>query len=210
MQQVNTYRFEVNQKKEISGPWERPGLSNLTSKDLATDGVFSQFRTLRKAFVDASSIIYMHRAGFLEEVSMAVKLYAPQEIIEETDYDGLPVCPVTCPMETPCNDQKLIACALAQGTPVISEDKRILSHMDKEGVPYFNALMMLHFLLFREVVTTERHFMYFHELKRYAWYSDSVLEFAEKVYHAIVPYKDGGGLQRAVARIPFLLDQNAQ
>jgi len=169
-------------------------LSNLTSKNLATDRVFSQFRSLRKAFIDASSIIYMHGAGFLEEVAMAVKLYSPQEIIDETGYDGLPVCPVTCPMETPYNDQKLIACAFAQGAPVISEDKRILSYMDKEGVPYFNALMMLHFLLFREVVTVERHLMYFRDLKRYAWYSHSVLEFAEKVYHAIVPYKERGGL----------------
>lgn len=182
---------------------------DLTSKDLAIERVFSQFRSLRKAFIDASSIIYMYGAGFLEEVGMAVKLYSPQGVIEETGYMGLPVCPVTCPMEIPCNDQKLIVCALAEGTPVISEDKKILSRMDKGGVPYFNALMMLHFLLFREVVTVERHIKYFRKLKRSAWYSQSVLEFSEKVYHAIVPCNQGAGLQRAVVRIPFLLDQDA-
>jgi hypothetical protein len=173
-------------------------------KGVTTDQVLSQLGSICRAFVDASSIIYMHKADFLEELAGAVKLYSPREIIAETGYNGLPVCPVTCPLEVSSNDERLIVCALAHGQPVISEDKKVLSYMDKEGVPYFNALMMLHLLLFRKVVSEERHLFYLQELKRVAWYSKSVLQFAEAVYHAIVPCNRGRGLKGPLPE-PLLL-----
>ena len=177
----------------------------LDPKGVTIDQVLSQLGSLRRAFVDASSIIYMHKAGFLEEVAGAVTLYSPREIIAETGYTGLTLCPVTCPLEVPSNDERLIVCALAHGMPVISEDKKVLSYMDKEGVPYFNALMMRHLLLLRKVLTVERHHSYLQVLKRFAWYSKGVLEFAEAVYHAILSCNKGAP-EGAVARTPSSLN----
>jgi hypothetical protein len=80
----------------------------------------------------------------------------------------------------------LIACALERKWPVISEDKKILMHMKREGIPYFNALMMLNFLLLEERLDLEEHSMYFRRLVQFARYSPEVLEYGKMIYTAIV------------------------
>ena len=148
--------------------------------------MLSQFQRLRKALVDASSIIYMHKAGFLRELETEVKLYSPQEVLDETGYDGLKVFPIPFIGHGKANDQKLILCALEQRLPVISEDKKILLHMKKEKIPYFNALMMLNYLVFKKRVDVESYGIYFKRLTSFAWYSPQVLEFEKNVYNTII------------------------
>ncbi len=60
-------------------------------RGFAESAVLRQFRGLRKALVDTSSIIYMQKAGFFREVAHAVELYAPPEIVAETGFADLPV-----------------------------------------------------------------------------------------------------------------------
>jgi hypothetical protein len=48
---------------------------------------------VREAVVDASSLIYMLKAGFLERLSFTVKFWAPPEAIAETGWRHLPVWP---------------------------------------------------------------------------------------------------------------------
>jgi hypothetical protein len=50
-----------------------------------------------------------------------------------------------------------MACALARRLPAISEDKKVLLFMEREGIPYYNALMMLHFLLFTKAINAQTH-----------------------------------------------------
>jgi len=145
--------------------------------------VLSQFRSFSRALIDTSSIIYMHNAGFFEELARTVKLYAPQEMMDEAGFDGLPISVVTCHLGMGTSaDHALIACALAHRLPVISEDKQVLLSLEREEISYFNSLMILHFLLFRKVIDAETHAAYFHELTRSAWYSNQILEFGKKVY----------------------------
>jgi hypothetical protein len=147
--------------------------------------VFATFRTLSKAIIDACSIIYIRKAGFFTELARTVRLYAPQEILDETGFDGLPVSVVPCQTDRSSNDHKLMACALSCGLPVISDDKEVLLSMARQGMPYFNALMMLHFLLFRKVIRPETHSRCFYELTRFAWYNDQILEFGKMVHYRI-------------------------
>ncbi|MDY7032426.1 MAG: hypothetical protein SVY10_11050 [Thermodesulfobacteriota bacterium] len=150
------------------------------------DDVLSQFKSLRKALVDASSIIYMHKAGFFSELVMEVKLYSPQEVLDETGYESLQVIPIPCIGHAESNDQKLILCALERRLPVISDDKKILLHMKKEKIPYFNALMMLNYLVFKKRVDAESYGIYFKRLTSFAWYSPQVLEFEKNIYNTII------------------------
>jgi hypothetical protein len=147
--------------------------------------VLSEFRTLSRALIDASSIIYMHKAGFFTELADTVNLYSPPEIVAETGYNDLHISPVVCTPNSLSNDQNLITAALELRWPVISEDGDILLHMRRANLPYFNALMMLNFLLFRERIDLKSHAIYLERLKRVAWYSPYVWEFGKNVYNTI-------------------------
>ena len=154
-------------------------------RDHTRHQVLSQFRTLSRALIDASSIIYMHKAGFFTELANTVSLYSPREIVAETGYNDLYILPVACTSNSLSNDQKLITAALKLRWPVISEDGNILLRMQRAQLPYFNALMMLNLLLFRKRIDLRSHAMYFERLKQYAWYSPHVLEFGENIYNTI-------------------------
>ena len=143
----------------------------MESRDHTRHRVLSEFQTLSRALIDASSIIYMHKVGFLTELANTVNLYSPPEIIAETGFHDLNITPVACTLNSLSNDQKLITAALELRRPVISEDKNILLHMRRANLPYFNSLMMLNFLLFRNRIDPKNHAMYFERLKECAWYS---------------------------------------
>ncbi|MHC4458773.1 MAG: hypothetical protein ACYS0I_17140 [Planctomycetota bacterium] len=157
----------------------------MKSKNNTRHQVLSQFQTLSRALIDASSIIYMHKAGFLTELDDIVSLYSPREIVAETGFKDLHIRPVACTSNYLSNDQKLITIALKLRWPVISEDKNILMHMERANLPYFNALMMLHFLLLRRRIDLRSHAMYLERLKQCAWYSPHVWKFGKNVYNTI-------------------------
>ena len=148
--------------------------------------VLSQFQTLSRALIDASSIIYMHKAGFLTILADTVSLYSPREIVAETGFNDLNIRPVASTSKPLSNDQKLITAALKLRWPVISEDGNILLHMRRAELPYFNTLMMLNFLLYRKRIDPKSHAMYFERLKQYARYSPYVWEFSKNICNAIV------------------------
>ena len=154
-------------------------------KMIGKEKVFFEFKKLKEAIVDASSIIYMKKAGFFDELEDYLQLYSLKEIIEETGFNDLKVNLIQSGSKLLSNDEKLIDAALRQKIPVISEDKKILIQLEKKGISYFNALMMLHFLLFKKKIDTEAHSVYLNRLKRIARYSDYVIEFGEEVYKEV-------------------------
>jgi hypothetical protein len=160
------------------------GEERLKFKNNTRHHVLLQFQTLRKALIDASSIIYMQKAGFFTELANTVNLYSPAEIVAETGFNDLDLRPVACASKSLSNDQKLITAALQLRWPVISEDRNILMHMRRVKLPYFNSLMMLNFLLFKNRIDLKSHALYLERLKQYAWYSPSVWEFGKNIYNA--------------------------
>jgi hypothetical protein len=157
----------------------------LKSKNNTGHHVLSEFQTLRKAIIDASSIIYMQKAGFFTELANTVTLYSPAEIVAETGFNDLDLRPVACVSKSLSNDQKLITAALQLRWPVISEDKNILLHIRRAKLPYFNSLMMLNFLLFRRRIDLNSHGIYFERLKQCARYGPDVWEFGKNIYKTI-------------------------
>lgn len=155
---------------------------------IGKEKVFLEFQELKEAIVDASSIIYMKKAGFFDELEGCLQLCSLKEIIKETGFDDLKIHMIKDSSQSLLNDEKLIGCALKRGIPVISEDKKILMQMEREGISYFNALMMLHFLLFKKKIDLETHSLYLNRLKRIARYSDYVLEFGEEVFKAVMSF----------------------
>lgn len=140
---------------------------------------------LESALIDASSILYMQKAGYFDLLVGAIKLYTIPEVILEirSNTGGLRLIR-PCGSHTLTTDKKLITCALERELAMISEDKEILRAMQRAKAPYFNALMMLNLLLLLGKIDEGRYRGYLRDLKSIARYSEIVWQFGEQVYQA--------------------------
>jgi hypothetical protein len=152
--------------------------------------VFLQFQILKSAVIDASSIIYMRKAGFLNDLAAEIRLLSPTPVINETGYLDLPIKPIERVNSAQSNDQLLVAYSLSHQIPVISEDKKILMRIKRAHRPYFNSLMMLNFLLFRKKISAGNHRVYFRRLIDFAWYSPAVLAYSKTIFMAMNDGRD--------------------
>jgi len=159
----------------------------------AGESILRRFSRLEHALIDASSLIYIDKAGFLRELAASIALHAPQQIVAETGFTAPPVerIEASAPLDDgEKNDDILVRCALERGWPIISEDRQILHRMKREGMEYFNALMMLHCLLYRRCITPSRHRIHLERLHGFARYSAEVWAYGDSVHLAIRAQQD--------------------
>jgi hypothetical protein len=153
--------------------------------------VLRQFCRLDKALIDASSIIYMRKTGFLDHLAQRLSLYSLPEIVAETgDADGgITMLAVSLP--DTANDDKFTACARIFKWPVISEDRKILLEMQHRDIPYFNSLMMLNFCLFTGTLHVADYPRYLAQLQRHARYGPEIWKFGETISRAVISCLSG-------------------
>ena len=144
--------------------------------------ILSQLRQLQVALVDASSVIYMLKAGYFELAAENLEFHSPQQIIQETGYQTLRVEPLAGIDLPP--DNSLLYSAQQLGWPVITEDKGIMKELEARGLVYFNALMVLEYLSFRKLLTPEAYSDHLRRLLAHAWYGPEILEIADAVHKA--------------------------
>lgn len=153
--------------------------------DDSPQNVLSRFDLLESALIDASSIIYMEKAGFLKDLSDGIKLFAPPQVLAETGLAILGIRQVEATLPSGSTDEQLIACARHLGKAVISEDKKILMALKEGGLPFYNALMMLNYLLYKRRISLKDHSKYFKRLEKIAWYSPRILGFGKDLFAAV-------------------------
>ena len=147
--------------------------------------IISRFDLLDKALIDASSIIYTHRADFLEILASSIRLFSIPEILSETGPVSKGIETITYERNASSNDQKIVSCALDVGLPLISEDKKILMAMKRAGKSFFNSLMMLNFLMYRRRIQPQQYIQYHLALKKFARYSEVIWQYGATVQAAI-------------------------
>jgi len=152
---------------------------------LSSREIFGQFDQLDQALIDASSIIYTEKADFLEILASSVKLFSIAEILSETGPVPDSIKALAYTEACLSNDAKLVSCALHYDLPVISEDKKILAAMKRARRPFFNALMMLNFLLYHQKIQSPQYFQYHRALKKFARYSDDIWQYGAHIHAAI-------------------------
>jgi len=157
-----------------------------TGSVIESKAILGALEQLKKALIDTSSIIYVQKAGYFDVLAGTIQLYSIPEVISESKT---PVAGVTLihPSESPSlsTDQKLISCALENKLAMISEDKRILRAMRRAQAPYYNALMMLNFLLFSQKIDDDGYRRYYSALENIARYSEPVWEYGRLIYAAV-------------------------
>ncbi len=144
------------------------------------------FDGLRGAAVDASSIIYMVKAGFFGLLGHTIRLLTIEPILKETGWKGLDIEIIaTTPSESDDervdNDTRLFDFAGRQALPLISDDRELLERAAEAGMEHYNSLMMLLFLKYRGRIDDE----WFHEslghLLSLGRYGDDVLRRFETI-----------------------------
>ena len=154
-------------------------------KEPLIEKIVIQFSNLTKALIDASSIIYATKTGFLEILGSTIRLYTIPEILFEANQNYKDIKIINHKFNNIPNDEKLLSVAFKQNLPIISEDKKILFALEKSGKPYFNSLMMLNFLFYKNEISATDFNQFLIRLKDIAWYGQSVWEFGEKVFASI-------------------------
>ncbi|MGW8180524.1 MAG: hypothetical protein ACWGQW_17460 [bacterium] len=147
--------------------------------------VLSQFRSLDQAIIDASSILYMKKAEYFDKVAVALQLYSPIDVIEETGHRNLEIRPLRSNARDLSPDKSLVQLAARLQWPVITEDLGIIKKLAKQRSQYFNSLMMLELLFSRGLVNQETYMRYLQKLLEQAWYSPEIVEFGRRVHRIL-------------------------
>jgi len=152
----------------------------------ASDDILLAFGRLKKAVIDSSSIIYTQKAGYFAVLGKTIQLYSIPEVLSEIKARAPGVRVMRSSGSASLStDQKLVFCALENKIAMISEDKKILAAMHRAEAPYYNALMMLNFLLYSQKIDDDSYRKYYGVLKTIARYSDDVWEFGRQIHAAV-------------------------
>lgn len=162
----------------------------MNNKLINMEEILRKFDKLSASFIDASSIIYLKNIDLFDRLSKKLKLFSISEIIMETGYEDLSIEIYQHEIkEKLSNDEKLVECANLQKTPVITEDKRVINLAKKCQIDYYNTLMIINYLLYKDILTDAEYKERYNKLIDYAWYSDDVLQYGRFIYNEILLYK---------------------
>lgn len=149
-----------------------------------------QFDHLFQAIIDTSSLIYLQEIALLAETSQWIRLFTIPGVIREFGANNVE-CPIRiiditnrkdCADST---DDMFCRAALSFRLTVISEDRQILMRARKANLPYFNTLMVLNFLLYKNALNLLEYQTAFDRLTATARYSDKIYEFGRRVFAEI-------------------------
>ncbi len=143
------------------------------------------FKSLKAVVIDASSIIYMVKSGFFDVVTRNIQLHAPESCLRETGFSDLPVVGHLIDSLGTSADQQLLLLAKNLQLPLVSEDRKVLMSASRNGITYYNSLMMLNFLLYNKSIDTEMFSLFLQQLTLFAHYSEKVLLFGKEVTRMI-------------------------
>lgn len=143
---------------------------------------------IKKISVDASSLIYMLKIGILGYAAAEMEMRACPCILKEVGWPHLPVKTVMKNFGSISNDDTVLALSEYERIPLLSEDYEILKGAEDRGIPYFNTLMILNYLLFRKRVTSEEYSEYLKRLKEISRYSQDILDYGEAIKNKIDKY----------------------
>jgi hypothetical protein len=82
-------------------------------------------------------------------------------------------------------DAAVFAAAGELGRPLATEDRSLIYACAEQGMLFYNAIMLLHFLLFRGSIDTLSHEEYMNKLLSVSRYGKSVYAYALDVLQAV-------------------------
>ena len=147
--------------------------------------VSDRFADLTEAVIDASSIIYMLKAGFLGLLGSTIGLKTIPSVFAETGWPSLPVTVADEDDDDRPNDEKLLDFAVRSTLPVISDDRALLLAAERNGLDYYNSLMMLAFVRYRRRIDEAWYDEAFGRLLEIGRYNDEILGRFDEIANSL-------------------------
>jgi len=146
---------------------------------------------LSQAMIDTSSLIYLQEIDLLSLTGQWIKLWTVPGVINEFG-DGANANPVhlidvdNMAGNSADTDQMLGLAANKLRLPIISEDRQILMRAKGLNLPFFNTLMVLNFLLYKNALNLLEYQTTLDKLRAIARYSDEIYAFGGRVLAEIL------------------------
>lgn len=153
-------------------------MNNLIPNEFATG--------IKELSIDASSVIYLLKAGLLGTLAAEVHLVTTKPVFEEVGWPRLPIEIINIECVGLTNDQTVIKLAEIRQSSILSEDLEILKSAKESGINYYNTLMMLNFLLLKGRVLKSDYKEYLDRIVEISHYSKDILKYGEKIYQHIL------------------------
>ncbi len=146
---------------------------------------------LSQAMIDTSSLIYLQEIDLVLLTGQWIKLWTVPGVINEFGGEAheYPVHLVdvrNLAESSADTDQMLCLAADKLCLPIISEDRQILMRARKLDLPYFNTLMVLNFLLYKNALNLLEYQTVMDKLRDTARYSNEIYEFGGRVLAEIL------------------------
>lgn len=157
--------------------------------------MMDQFAAMDRAAIDACSIIYLLKTGVFEGLAALLPLVTTDDVYRETGWpirEGKPSLPVKIKPASPkakSNDQGIFLLAREEAIPLISDDLEVLTMAREAGLDYYNSLMMLVYLVYRERISPHEYSLYRDRLLTEARYSNAVIEKGDLYYSLVMRKK---------------------
>ena len=152
--------------------------------------VFNQFDALNQALIDTSSLIYLSNTNLLTAASRAIQLKTISNVVKEfgslseiKDIEIIELREVI--NEKKDTDRRLMETAMHLRLPIISEDKKMLMRAKRSGLPFFNTLMIMNFLIYKNVIKQEAYQASLDLLRKKAYYNAFIFEYGKIVFESI-------------------------
>lgn len=145
--------------------------------------VLARLERIKVVVIDASSIIYAEKSGFLNLLCGAIRLRTIPQVFAETGrcYPGIELVEsVEVQSGRRETDYLLFHTAQNLGKPLVSEDRAILLRCKNADIEYYNAYMMLIMLTARRIVDDPSP--YRSTLLDVAHYGRPVIEYADSFF----------------------------
>lgn len=152
--------------------------------------VFSQFDILDRALIDTSSLIYLSKIRILSVAAQTLRLMTVPGVIKEfgsvKEIERIEIVELneiqTVKEDT---DLHLVETAKHLRLPLISEDKQMLMQAKRSGLPFFNTLMVMNFLAYKNVIDPAMYQDALLLLQDEAYYDAFIFEYGKMVYEKI-------------------------
>ena len=145
--------------------------------------VLGRLQRIKSAIIDASSIIYAEKSGFLDQLANTIRLRTISQVFAETGKPnpGIELVGFAEECEGRNDTDHLLFCTAQNlGKPLVSEDRAILLRCRDADIEYYNAYMMLVMLTARRVIDDPSPFRA--ALLNVAHYGRPVTEYADSFF----------------------------
>ena len=140
---------------------------------------------LRGGVIDTSSLIYLEKIQMLKTAADVFQFLLPAGVVEEFGCcpDG---CMVHVVRESLSTDQAIVRLAEQLEQPVLSEDRQLLLASARQGLMYYNTLMLLLALVLQKKLDVARYGKACTGLREIARYSPVVWQAGAQVFSLYV------------------------